>query len=969
MSKKMLKRSLALGALMAFVITGSAMAAEKTVGISNNTTHKLNDSAHVFVQNSDLLELGSPTYEVSSNGIHITGAQPGEAINSNGVANLHAGELTIKTTNGGNGIYTVYGGQLTLAVDDGLFITSSGHGINSGTSADSFVTINADKTTVSIVAAENAIDARGNNTKIEINAKDVIVKSTNTGDTDANWKGYAVMTRAEGSNVEIDATGDVDITSARTAVYANKGDISVVGKTIDIIASEGAGVRAGTSASDAVRGNGSVVLGNSKTESVTIEGKMDYGIIARAKNNSGEADVQSSVIVKGNSLVIGANETSKIYAGICAASGTEASDKYNSTAVTVNAGYTEINADYGIYNMSNGNVTVNGDLTINANKSAIITRGYAGTIINGNNDEKITVQINGDIEFNKYYNNNTSVTDSNVVLNLSNADSFFKGNIIVTNGEKVVEANKATINEITGMNIALSNGATWELSKASVVNQATFGKDSVLNIVDGTAFEKQIDSSKDVFALNGAVNGNAVNALRTEVGAKIVIGKGEVGKTYNIASGFGGTSGFNWELKADNALWYVEWNRDNEITNSEGKLYHPLYGTIKAKTGEALVESGIATGENKGILSDVASATSGENATADAINELASSADATTEQIQKGAAALLQIGEAGGFTGNVVSVSKQVNSSVGARNSFTGPKHSGPRHRGGHGPSIADENNGSAIWAQYVHGKDKVDGIDMGGVENAYESQFNGVVLGADFKQVGSYASGIAFNYGEGDSHSKKNVVQSDSEFDFWGVSYYGAVKKQDTNVIFDLGYSESDSDVEQKFGANTITANPEASTWTAGVKVEKLIDKGAVQIVPYAGLRFMTIDTDDYEAKGATTSEATYYSTERQDIWLLPIGVSMSQENVYDSGWIVTPKADFSYTWAMGDTDSSMTVRMPGVGSDTLGYTVMDDGSFMATIGLDAQKEDWTFGVAYSYQKGDSTRSDRWYVNAKYSF
>ena len=41
------------------------------------------------------------------------------------------------------------------------------------------------------------------------------------------------------------------------------------------------------------------------------------------------------------------------------------------------------------------------------------------------------------------------------------------------------------------------------------------------------------------------------------------------------------------------------------------------------------------------------------------------------------------------------------------------------------------------------------------------------------------------------------------------------------------------DNDTVVAFGTSTITADPEASTWTAGVKVEKLIDKGAVQIVP----------------------------------------------------------------------------------------------------------------------------------------
>jgi len=43
MSKKILKRSLALGALMAFVITGQAWAAD-VVRLTDNTTIKITDS-------------------------------------------------------------------------------------------------------------------------------------------------------------------------------------------------------------------------------------------------------------------------------------------------------------------------------------------------------------------------------------------------------------------------------------------------------------------------------------------------------------------------------------------------------------------------------------------------------------------------------------------------------------------------------------------------------------------------------------------------------------------------------------------------------------------------------------------------------------------------------------------------------------------------------------------------------------
>lgn len=623
-------------------------------------------------------------------------------------------------------------------------------------------------------------------------------------------------------------------------------------------------------------------------------------------------------------------------------SDSDVSGKFGEFAVYANVGKANISAE---------NISFDGGL--------VDTEKYQDTIYVEKGGE-VTLKANDKINLTSTYGKAINVIGGVVNLVASQAD--IKGDVYVSGESSQVSFNGTGIVNLTG-SVSVENGATWSVSGPVNAKVLNFGENTKFVIKDGSVFETK-KNNNDVFVINADGDGNR---LSVDKGAKIIIGNGKVDQTYNIAKGFGKEAGFNWELQADNALWYVEWYRDNTPVN--GITLHPLYATIKVKDSEALVESGVATNENKEILTNIAVAEKGKNPTVDVINDLASKENITVEQIQKGAAALLQIGEAGGFSGNVVSISKQVNGSVGARNSFTGPKHGGPRHRGGHGPSIVDENNGSAIWAQYVHGKDKVDGIDMGGVENAYESQFNGVVFGADFKQVGSYASGIAFNYGEGDSHSKKNVVQSDSEFDFWGVSYYGAVKKQDTNFIFDVGYSESDSDVEQKVLGSTITANPEASTWTAGVKVEKLIDKGAVQIVPYAGLRFMTIDTDEYEAKGGTASEATYYSTERQNIWLLPVGVSMSQENVYDSGWIVTPKADLSYTWAMGDTDSSMTVNIPNVGSDTLGYTVMDDGSFMATVGLDAQKEDWTFGLAYSYQKGDSTRSDRWYVNARYSF
>lgn len=72
MSKKMMKRSLALGALMAFVITGQALAAEKVVELGSiypsekvNVTHTATES--LTVENS-VYDKYSSTITLTSGG-------------------------------------------------------------------------------------------------------------------------------------------------------------------------------------------------------------------------------------------------------------------------------------------------------------------------------------------------------------------------------------------------------------------------------------------------------------------------------------------------------------------------------------------------------------------------------------------------------------------------------------------------------------------------------------------------------------------------------------------------------------------------------------------------------------------------------------------------------------------------------------------------------------------------------------
>lgn len=316
-------------------------------------------------------------------------------------------------------------------------------------------------------------------------------------------------------------------------------------------------------------------------------------------------------------------------------------------------------------------------------------------------------------------------------------------------------------------------------------------------------------------------------------------------------------------------------------------------------------------------------------------------------------AAMAMIGEAAGVTSNTIDIAGDMADNSVLRLSFTQDDITGE-------PKV---NEDGAIWAKYIHNKHDLDGMasSFGYVDSS--SDFDGATIGVDFAKKGKVQSGIAFSYGSGDSHG----MGINNDFDMWGVSLYGNVKNDDTNVIADIGFSESDNELTGTAMGKDIKADRDVSVFTVGVRAEKLYTNGSTQIVPYTGLRYYNVDPDSYTAyyDGQKFGE---YDADRQNIWTLPVGVSLRNETVTESGWRLTPKVDVAYIWAFGDTDNSFDLNT-GSGVDTLDYTVMDSGSWLGSVGFEAGKDDWAFGVGYSYQKGSHEEANKWFVNVEYSF
>lgn len=315
----------------------------------------------------------------------------------------------------------------------------------------------------------------------------------------------------------------------------------------------------------------------------------------------------------------------------------------------------------------------------------------------------------------------------------------------------------------------------------------------------------------------------------------------------------------------------------------------------------------------------------------------------------------VMIGEDAAVTGNTVSIARDMADNVMQRLSFTDD----------YVQDAGWVNNDGGIWAKYIHRKYETDGMgsSFGGIHSS--TDYDGAIVGVDFQKSGKFQSGIAFHYGSGDGDG----VISHNDYDAWGFTLYGSMKDEEahTNLMADIGYVTSDNDIDGTVNGKHMSADRDVDAWTIGLRGEKEYVFGQNQLVPYVGLRYMSVNPARYSVY-YDGQKAFNADADNQNLWLLPIGVSFRNETKTDAGWRITPKLDLSYIWAFGDTDTDMTIDMGGVGSG-LYYDVMDDNSWLASLGVEASKDVWSFGIGYGYQKGDDTKNKTWYVNASYAF
>lgn len=329
----------------------------------------------------------------------------------------------------------------------------------------------------------------------------------------------------------------------------------------------------------------------------------------------------------------------------------------------------------------------------------------------------------------------------------------------------------------------------------------------------------------------------------------------------------------------------------------------------------------------------------------DAITALFNGADQSQESKVAALNSVANMGELAGVNHGTYSMSNQMTDAVADHLSIA---------------THSEQDND--IWAHYIHNKEDIDGMNLGGVDGNYEAQYNGIVVGSDLYKNGKTTAGIALSYADGNITGSNFASSTKNEAEYYGASLYGRIDNGNSAILGDISYMHSDNDITQNNSGHEITASADADAFSIGIRAEQAYEAGAGKFVPYAGIRYMHLGAGDY-----SNSLGMEYNADDQNLWLLPVGVTYSAE-VQSGDWTLKPIAEVGYVWTMGDRDTDQTVSLNGA-SDTFGFETADSGSFIGRLGIEAEKADVTYGLSYEYQKGDTVKANKWMANLTFSF
>jgi hypothetical protein len=646
--------------------------------------------------------------------------------------------------------------------------------------------------------------------------------------------------------------------------------------------------------------NGSITLGNGNSIiKVNATGKKPMAMAAMGTN--------SKLTVNGSSLIVNCDEPGAF--ALHVQNNTETAKAPDTAAsVDINVDNIVINGnDLGITAFSNGQMNINGNLTVNAT-NAIDTRGNA--TININTDGKHTTVLNGDIVFETPNSpgdaqNSGKIINSNVNINLSGEESSWTGRAYQEYKINGVYVDKVELEappyhgNVTGFKMSINDGASWNMTGDSFINNVNLTDDGVINMQE---------SATEFNATEIGLNEGIINLQGENQEVNVVTLTGE-----------GGTVNTN---SLDNKMSIGTVGKDTAITvNGSGEIADAIYG-------------GDATAQN---LADVVTTGTGKSAASQITTDEGIIAGKITADVN-----------ADGKITNTVYAKNTTNvglSNLAAINLMTWRQENNDMNK--RLGELRDSKGEHGVWARMVRGEVEYESI---------KNQYNYYQVGYDEKLSTdpNWTVGMFLTRTEGNSTFRTGSAENNHT----GVGVYGSYLKDDGSFI-DLvaKYARIDSDFNANGGVGSGDYN--TNGYSVSAEYGKRFEQGnGFWIEPQVELTYGTVGAVDY-----TTSNGAEVRQEGMDSLVGRVGFSLGKDikagNVY-------ARASYLY-----DFDGETEVTMSRGGISDVYEQDLGGGWFEVGVGTNINLSDAThlyFDVEKTYG-GDVATPWQWSAGIRYSF
>lgn len=719
---------------------------------------------------------------------------------------------------------------------------------------------------------------------------------------------------AEGSGV-ISAgehTGESFVWKNVDEPYAVEADssksISITAKTIDIESTSDKNQNVWVADSWA---GGKLTLGDSKTESISIKGANSYTglkgqVIGLMSNGQG-----STVTVTAKALDISVTGESAIAINVgnnTDYDGVTHPISPDAAKMTINADRIHVSSDgTGLGIFSNGQMTMNGDVTIDAKNDALNVRGFSITNINNTGDAHKTV-IKGDINFGTPNeeggdgHNSGDKIDAILNINFAGEGSQWTGRAYQQFGKTTsveLTGAPAYYGNATGLTLNFSDGAQWNVTGDSFANHVSAENGAAVNVAEGVKTVnidtiKLVDSTVNLQGSNQNVKVNTYEGNGTVATAslqnKLTIGD-----------------------KATDATLKVEGSGEigDKILAGKATL-EDLAGTAKkvdGKTASDVVET------QDGIIAGKMFAKVGADGKIDA-----STVKRAIQQHNQAVSSMTNLS---------LMTWRQENNDMNKRL----------------GEVRASEGN-QGIWARMARGQSK---YGQQGIKN----QYNYYQLGYDSKISDDWILGGAFTYTDGDS----SYTNGSGTNKHTGFAVYGSNLREDgsfIDLIAKYAHMKNDFDVNGGVGSGDYSTNGLSFSAEYG----KRFHQESYWIEPQAELTYGRVSSADFMTKnGASVHQDSMDSLVGRLGFSL--GKDIKQGNVYvRASYLYDFQGDTSVTMSKGGAATSFKTDLGGgwwefgVGTNlNLGHDTHFYLDVETTAGGDVDTPwQWNAGVRYSF-------------------